>query len=1604
MKSFLSFAGRSLLAALLLELAPTLLAGTTNGTPYSWSLTDQMALPADATNIVALDASLLGPIALRADGTVLTWDGSPPPPPGLSNVVAIAAGDVFHLALRADGRPVAWGGFHVQGVAITTPPTWLTNVVAISAGYDHSVALTSDGFLIPWGANALGVLNGPTRPFNPRSFSAGQQTVLVIEENGKPFGWGTDNSGILSFPGALSDAVQISASPFLHGLGLRSDGRVFAWGNNSDGQTRVPASATNIVQVCAGPLWSLALRNDGTVLVWGQPGTPWSAAPPDPVRFLSVAAGRDRNFGLTRAPVPRDVLWRTNLPAGSSLALGRTFLGSDPFEVQWFFNGHPIPGSTNPVLNLANIQTTQAGQYQLVASNQFGSTTSLPIEIAVTDAAPRILGHPGSIAVNRGADGSLSVHAVGSDPLAFQWHFNGIPIKDQTNATLRLPSVGATNDGRYHVVVSNSLGSIVSQVAHLSTGVPAFTRQPNSFHGLENRPVRIETEVIAPEPPTFTWWRGTNLVEGATTPVFAVDRVGNSFSGFGGGYFLVASNSFGAVTSSIARVSVHEQRHPMIEPAAAIPANLNQPTPPGFNAVFDARMKADLENSFAIGIRPDRTLVAWGQNPVTQERMTPPPGISNVRAIAIGSTHAVALLRDGTVRAWRDEGYVDYGQHLVPPGLDRVVEIAAADQFNLALRDNGEIVSWPYNDTFPPHLHGVAAIAAHGFLAGALREDGTVWLWDQFSPASPVVSEPMDAIAITAGNDFMGVLLRDGAVLVLGRNGTRIELPRAPDDGWIDEIAAYGTALLAHTTDGQVWTVNPTQGRTWTEWAPGLIQVKQLSGGIGTAMAFTHAPFFHSVPGPTGVELGSTLSLGVTVSSATPVQLQWLRNNLVLPGRTNASLNVEPARHIDGGTYTVVACNERACVTSAPVVVTVSGPPEVVALPPQFPTAGEDLVFQPIVYGSEPLRYQWYFRGRAIPGATLPTLILANLQAEAAGLYELEVANPFGQFRSAPTPVGIIPSVPRIQEPKTNALTALEGAQLSVGPSVRGTDPIRYQWFHEDQPRPGQTNALLLLPAVAAADAGAWRLEAANAVGTTRGPTLRVSVAPSEPRILGQETWRLANAGVPFAWSPAIAGSEPLLRQWKRNGTDIPGATNATLSFPSVSTNDAALYSLYLSNHLGEAISGLMQLVVRPGNGPGAIVTWGQPRPPMDFGIVQDFAIGGNHAHALLTNGTVRSWINGDLPELTAPADLDDVVSLAVGSSYVIALRSDGTLRAWGYPDGGVLNIPAGLGRAVAIAAGAQHAVALLDNGVPVNWGTVTQGRTNIPAVATNLVAIAAKSGHNLGLRGDGTVVSWGPNSPVPVPASVSNIIAIAAYPRGGLALRSDLRLVSWGALPAPATSLSNLVSMAIGTGHGVGLRTNGTVVAWGSNTRGQASVPNGLSNVVAVFAGLDASAALTRSPVFASPLAPTVLSAQVGDEVRLEPSVQGLGSMSFQWLANDQPIEGQTNVTLVLGPVGPALEAFYSLRASNAWQTTVSPTIRLASFGPIEFRWDLTNAPTPRLWVRAPGFPFLTLQESTNLNDWTFVQMLAVRTNGVYVDVNPDPNRAALFYRLTPP
>jgi alpha-tubulin suppressor-like RCC1 family protein len=128
-----------------------------------------------------------------------------------------------------------------------------------------------------------------------------------------------------------------------------------------------------------------------------------------------------------------------------------------------------------------------------------------------------------------------------------------------------------------------------------------------------------------------------------------------------------------------------------------------------------------------------------------------------------------------------------------------------------------------------------------------------------------------------------------------------------------------------------------------------------------------------------------------------------------------------------------------------------------------------------------------------------------------------------------------------------------------------------------------------------------------------------------------------------------------------------------------------------------------------------------------------------------------------------------------------------------------------------------------------------------------------------------GIVDGWGFNYET-FPEDLTNAVAVSTGPRDPFAhmliLRSDGTVVGWAAtntaLASVATNcnrynqatipegLSNVVAIAAGGRHSVAAKWDGTVVVWGDNSHGQTNVPPGLTNVVDVKAGLWHSMALT--------------------------------------------------------------------------------------------------------------------------------------------------------------
>jgi len=152
---------------------------------------------------------------------------------------------------------------------------------------------------------------------------------------------------------------------------------------------------------------------------------------------------------------------------GSNATFTVTAGGSPPLAYQWLFNGTPIAGATNNVLNLSNVPTNQAGLYAAIVTSPYGSVTSSNATLTVLD-PPVIIVQPASVSSLAGGTASFSVVAVGRPTLTYQWRKNGVIIAGATNTTFTITNVSAADVAAYSVVVSNTDGTATSVNAALT--------------------------------------------------------------------------------------------------------------------------------------------------------------------------------------------------------------------------------------------------------------------------------------------------------------------------------------------------------------------------------------------------------------------------------------------------------------------------------------------------------------------------------------------------------------------------------------------------------------------------------------------------------------------------------------------------------------------------------------------------------------------------------------------------------------------------------------------------------------------------------------------------------------------------------------------------------------------------------------------------------------------------------------------------------------------------------------------------------------------------------------------------------------------------------
>src|SRR6266568_1205571 len=139
--------------------------------------------------------------------------------------------------------------------------------------------------------------------------------------------------------------------------------------------------------------------------------------------------------------------------------------GEAPLFYQWRFNGDSRSGATSATYALTNVQTSDAGRYDVIVANSHGDVVSAPAFLIVLE--PPVVTGPQSLATNVCSPATFSVTVDGSAPFTYRWNFNGADLPGATNATLTVANVEPSNAGSYFVVVRNAVGLAISRTATL---------------------------------------------------------------------------------------------------------------------------------------------------------------------------------------------------------------------------------------------------------------------------------------------------------------------------------------------------------------------------------------------------------------------------------------------------------------------------------------------------------------------------------------------------------------------------------------------------------------------------------------------------------------------------------------------------------------------------------------------------------------------------------------------------------------------------------------------------------------------------------------------------------------------------------------------------------------------------------------------------------------------------------------------------------------------------------------------------------------------------------------------------------------------------------
>jgi hypothetical protein len=181
---------------------------------------------------------------------------------------------------------------------------------------------------------------------------------------------------------------------------------------------------------------------------------------------------------------------------------------------------------------------------------------------------------------------------------------------------------------------------------------------------------------------------------------------------------------------------------------------------------------------------------------------------------------------------------------------------------------------------------------------------------------------------------------------------------------------------------------------------------------------------------------------------------------------------------------------------------------------------------------------------------------------------------------------------------------------VTLGVTASGDSPLQFRWLFNGDLLPQATGPTLEFSSILPEQAGEYSVVVYNAAGAVASSNATVSVVIAALITLQPQDYTVW-PGSNVTFQVEATSGTPISYQWRKNGIELSGETNLTLSLTNVQRADEGLYDAIITDSVGSVFSraAKLTLLIRP-----VVLV-----PPLSQTVVA----GGTVTFSVLTDGTL---------------------------------------------------------------------------------------------------------------------------------------------------------------------------------------------------------------------------------------------------------------------------------------------------------------------------------------------------------------------------------------------